>query len=179
MLGAAPFSHVLGLSTGIVSTLSSGGAIAVERRFDAQPTLELMTEVGVTVLLGVPTMCIALSEVARRAERLPPVRIAHVGGAAVPAEVGATFERLFGADVYEGYGMTEMSGIATTYSAGQVRKLGSVGISARRDRDPHRRGRRARRRRGALSRAVCDPRLLERPAGDGRGDLVRRLARDG
>ena len=28
VLGAAPFSHVLGLSTGIVSTLSSGGAIA-------------------------------------------------------------------------------------------------------------------------------------------------------
>ncbi len=128
VLGAAPFSHVLGLATGIVSTLSSGGAIAIERRFDARQTLDLMTEVGVTVLLGVPTMCIALSEVAPLADRLPPLRIAHVGGAAVPAEVAATFEQLFGADIYEGYGMTELSGIATTYSAGQLRKLGSVGF---------------------------------------------------
>jgi len=128
VLGAAPFSHVLGLATGIVSTLSSGGAIAIEQRFDARQTLDLMTAVGVTVLLGVPTMCIALSEVARLAERLPALRIAHVGGAAVPAEVGATFEEIFGAEIYEGYGMTEMSGIATTYSAGQVRKVGSVGF---------------------------------------------------
>jgi long-chain acyl-CoA synthetase len=128
VLGAAPFSHVLGLSTGIVATLSHGGAIAIERRFDARQTLALMAEAGVTVLLGVPTMCIALSEVAGNAERLPALRIAHVGGAAVPAEVGATFEEVFGADVYEGYGMTEMSGIATTYSADQLRKLGSVGV---------------------------------------------------
>ena len=65
-----------------------GGAIAVERRFDARQTLDLMTELGTTVLLGVPTMCIALSEAARSRRRLPPLRIAHVGGAAVPAEVG-------------------------------------------------------------------------------------------
>ena len=128
VLGAAPFSHVLGLSTGIVATLSHGGAIAIERRFDARQTLDLMAHAGVTVMLGVPTMCIALSEVVGPAERLPALRIAHVGGAAVPAEVGATFEELFGADIYEGYGMTEMSGIATTYTSGQVRKLGSVGV---------------------------------------------------
>jgi long-chain acyl-CoA synthetase len=127
VLGAAPFSHVLGLATGILAILLRGGAIAVEERFDASRTLARMVETGTTILLGVPTMCIALGEAARSASSLPPVRIAHVGGAAVPIEVGRDFERTFHAELYEGYGLTEMSGIATTYVEGQPRKPGSVG----------------------------------------------------
>jgi long-chain acyl-CoA synthetase len=127
VLGAAPFSHVLGLSTGIVATLSSGAAIAVERRFDGGATLERMCRTGTTILLGVPTMCIALCQAARGADALPPVRIAHVGGAAVPNEVADEFERIFGGDLVEGYGLTEMSGIATTYTTGDRRRPGSVG----------------------------------------------------
>jgi long-chain acyl-CoA synthetase len=127
VLGAAPFSHVLGLATGVLSTLLSGSAIAVVRRFEAERTLALMTETGTTILLGVPTMCIALCQAARSAERLPPVRIAHVGGAAVPVEVARDFERVFGGEVYEGYGLTELSGIATTYLRGQTPRPGSVG----------------------------------------------------
>ena len=128
VLGAAPFSHVLGLATGVVATLLSGSAIAVVRRFQPEETLELMTRTRTTILLGVPTMLIALCEAARAATELPPVRIAHVGGASVPLEVARDFERTFGGEVYEGYGLTELSGIATTYVGGQLRKTGSVGF---------------------------------------------------
>ena len=128
VLGAAPFSHVLGQSTGIVSTFLAGAAVAVVQRFEPAETLATMSATGTTILLGVPTMCIALCQAARGAEALPPVRIAHVGGAAVPTEVARDFERTFGGEVYEGYGLTELSGIATTYTVGQQRKPGSVGM---------------------------------------------------
>jgi long-chain acyl-CoA synthetase len=128
VLGAAPFSHVLGQSTGLIATLASGGALAVVPRFDPVETLALMAESGATVLLGVPTMCIALCEAARSGAALPPLRLAHVGGAPVPLEVIHDFERTFGAGVYEGYGLTEISGIATTYREGQEPKPGSVGL---------------------------------------------------
>jgi long-chain acyl-CoA synthetase len=128
VLGAAPFSHVLGQSTGIVSTLLSGAALAVVGRFEPERTLAIMSETATTILLGVPTMCIALCEAARSGSPLPPVRIAHVGGAALPVEVARNFERTFGGEVYEGYGLTELSGIATTYLPGQLRKPGSVGM---------------------------------------------------
>ena len=127
VLGAAPFSHVLGLATGLCSTLLSGAAIAVVRRFEPESALALMTETRTTILLGVPTMCISLCQAARGADELPPIRIAHVGGAPVPVEVARDFERTFGGEVYEGYGLTELSGIATTYVSGQIRKPGSVG----------------------------------------------------
>ena len=125
--GAAPFSHVLGQVTGLVSTFMAGAAVAIVPRFEAEATLRLMTATRTTILLGVPTMCIALCQAARTASELPPVRIAHVGGAAVPIEVARDFERTFGGEVYEGYGLTELSGIATTYVADQPRKPGSVG----------------------------------------------------
>ena len=128
VLGAAPFSHVLGQSTGLAGTLSAGASVAIVERFEAESTLRFMTDTATTILLGVPTMCIALCEAARSAGELPPVRIAHVGGAPVPLEVARDFERTFGGEVYEGYGLTEMSGIATTYVAGQPRKPGSVGM---------------------------------------------------
>jgi long-chain acyl-CoA synthetase len=128
VLGAAPFTHVLGLATGLVSTFLAGAAVAVVPRFEAERTLATMTATRTTILLGVPTMCIALCQAARDASELPPIRIAHVGGAAVPVEVAAEFERTFGGEVYEGYGLTELSGIATTYRPGQRRKPGSVGM---------------------------------------------------
>ncbi len=127
VLGAAPFSHVLGQSTGLIATLATGGAVAVVPRFDPVETLDLMVATGTTVLLGVPTMCIALCAAARPGAELPPLRLAHVGGAPVPIEVVREFEETFGADVYEGYGLTEISGIATTYRTGELRRLGSVG----------------------------------------------------
>ena len=127
VLGAAPFSHVLGLSTGVLATLSRGGAVAVDRRFEGEATLARMCATQTTILLGVPTMCIALCEAARVAPSLPPVRLAHVGGAAVLNEVADAFERTFGGALVEGYGLTEMSGIATTYTNGDRRRPGSVG----------------------------------------------------
>jgi long-chain acyl-CoA synthetase len=127
VLGAAPFTHVLGQSTGLVSTFLAGAAVAVVPRFEAEGTLATMTATRTTILLGVPTMCIALCQAARTAGELPPIRIAHVGGAAVPIEVANDFERTFGGDVLEGYGLTELSGIATTYRVGERRKPGSVG----------------------------------------------------
>jgi long-chain acyl-CoA synthetase len=127
VLGSAPFAHVLGLSTGLVGTLARGAALAVEPRFDAERTLERMTSTRTTILLGVPTMSIALCQAARTAKVLPPLRLAHIGGAAVPNEVADDFERTFDAELVEGYGLTEMSGVATTYQQGDRRRPGSVG----------------------------------------------------
>ncbi len=127
VLGAAPLSHVLGQATGLVATLATGGTLALVERFDPVDTLELMTRTGTSVLLGDPTMGIALCEAAGTAVSLPPLRLAHLGGAPLPVEVTRGVEAVFGADVCEGYGLTEISGIATTYRLGEIRKPGSVG----------------------------------------------------
>jgi long-chain acyl-CoA synthetase len=126
LLGVAPFPHVLGQQV-FVCALLVGAGVSVMRRFESEPALETMTSTRTTVMFGVPTMCIGLCEAAGSAEALPPLRIAHVGGSAVPVDVARRFEETFGAAVHEGYGLTEMSGLATTFALGRRRKAGSVG----------------------------------------------------
>jgi long-chain acyl-CoA synthetase len=127
VLGAPPLSHVFGMSTGMNATLAAGAAVLLVPRFEAAATLDLMARTGTTVFLGVPAMCISLCAAAQTAAALPPLRIAHAGGAAVAVETAREFEATFGCSVLEGYGLTEMSGIATLHSAGQPQKVGSVG----------------------------------------------------
>jgi long-chain acyl-CoA synthetase len=126
VLGVAPFPHVLGQQV-LFSAFSVGAAVCVMRRFEPAEALTTMSRTATTVLMGVPTMCITLSEAAPTTGMLPPLRIAHIGGAAVPIDVGRRFEETFGAHIHEGYGLTEMSGLATTFATGRARKAGSVG----------------------------------------------------
>ena len=126
VLGVAPFPHVLGQQV-FFSSFAVGAAVCVMQRFEPEPALATMAETRTTVLMGVPTMCITLSQAAQTAGALPPLRIAHVGGAAVPIDVARRFEETFAADIHEGYGLTEMSGLATTFATGRRRKPGSVG----------------------------------------------------
>jgi long-chain acyl-CoA synthetase len=126
LLGAAPFPHVLGQQV-IVCALLTGAAVSVLQRFEPEAALETMASTRTTVIFGVPAMCIALCEAARSAQELPPLRIAHIGGSAVPVDVARRFEETFGADIHEGYGLTEMSGLAATFALGRRRKAGSVG----------------------------------------------------
>ena len=126
LLGVAPFPHVLGQQVFVCAFLV-GAAVAVLQRFEPEAALETMTGTRTSVMFGVPTMCIALCEAAQSAEALPPLRIAHIGGSAVPVDVARRFEETFGAAVHEGYGLTEMSGLATTFALGRRRKAASVG----------------------------------------------------
>ena len=126
LLGVAPFPHVLGQQVFVCAFLVGAG-VSVVQRFEPEHALETMTSTRTTVIFGVPTMCVALCEAALSAEALPPLRIAHIGGSAVPVDVARRFEETFGSAIHEGYGLTEMSGLATTFALGRRRKAGSVG----------------------------------------------------
>jgi long-chain acyl-CoA synthetase len=128
ILGAAPFAHVLGQSGAMNAAVLAGAAIAVPERFDAPRTLPEMARTRTTVLLGVPTMCVALIAAARETDVRPPLRLAHIGGAPLPEGVRIEFERTFGCPIHEGYGLTELSGMAAAQPVGLPRTAGAVGV---------------------------------------------------
>ena len=130
LLGAAPFTHIFGLSGVINPALASGACIALMARFDAEAALALMAREGAEVLLAVPSMCIALLRAAEGAAVTPRLRVVHVGGAPLPPETLHAFAARFGCAVLEGYGMTETAGGAVSHVSGQVCKPGSVGTPA-------------------------------------------------
>lgn len=120
LLGSAPLAHVFGMTGCMNASLAAGSCLRLQPRFDPERID------GVTVFMGVPSMCTALLNGARS----PRMRIAHVGGAPLAVETLLAFEERFGATVLEGYGMTEVGGTATTNHAGRERRPGSVGTPA-------------------------------------------------
>jgi long-chain acyl-CoA synthetase len=66
----------------------------------------------VTLFAGVPTMYFALLHHEGPARDLSALRWCVSGGAAMPVEVMNAFERKFGVEIYEGYGLSETSPVA-------------------------------------------------------------------
>jgi long-chain acyl-CoA synthetase len=129
VMGCLPLFHVFGLTCGLNGTVLAGGMLTLLARFDPRKALEVIERDAVTVFQGVPTMYSALLSVADQA---PPgamrsLRTCVSGGAALPVQVLADFEKAFGCTVLEGYGLSESSPAAAFNHPNRPRKAGSIG----------------------------------------------------
>jgi long-chain acyl-CoA synthetase len=126
-LGALPLFHTFGQTVSMNSVWRAGATLVLLPRFDAAEALELMVREKVDTFHGVPTMYIALLEAARTAPALPGLRVCISGGAALPVAVLERFTEVFGAPVYEGYGLSETSPTASVNQPHFGTRPGTVG----------------------------------------------------
>jgi long-chain acyl-CoA synthetase len=96
-------------------------------KFSGDAALEVMAAEGCDIFMGVPTMYMALLDAATRAETLPELAYAISGGAALPLAVMDRFREVFGAEIHEGYGLTETSPVATFNHVGVKPRPGTIG----------------------------------------------------
>jgi len=126
-LAVLPLFHSFGQTCVMNAGFRAGGTLVLMPRFEATAALQTMVAQGVTVFAGVPTMYIALLEAARTVAARPTLRLAVSGGAPIPVAVIDKVKEVFGVDVYEGYGLSETSPVATFNQAWYGRKTGSIG----------------------------------------------------
>jgi long-chain acyl-CoA synthetase len=127
ILGCLPLFHSFGQTCAMNAGFYAGSTLVLLPRFDGAAALELIVSEGVNVFEGVPTMYVGLLAAARADERRPVLRLAVSGGASLPVAVIDAFRNVFGADIYEGYGLSETSPVATFNQAVFGRKAGTVG----------------------------------------------------
>ncbi len=125
-LAVLPFFHVFGLSSVINVSIRYGGCLSVVPRFEPGAVLDAIESDRCTVIAGVPTMLHALAQLDVSGRDLSALRVTVSGGASLPENVMQTFERKYGVEVLEGYGLSE-TGSTTSFNRPGDRKPLSVG----------------------------------------------------
>jgi long-chain acyl-CoA synthetase len=129
VLGVLPLFHVFALTTVLTSSIRSGGEMILLPRFELDQVLKTLEKSRPTLFPAVPTI---FGAIASRAETqkidLSFARACISGGAPLPSELRTDFIRLTGANLMEGYGLTEASPIITCNPVDRAGKAGSAGI---------------------------------------------------
>jgi fatty-acyl-CoA synthase len=129
-LVTAPLFHTAALNQVLFPTVLKGGTALIEARFDPTRAIDLIERERVTLLFGVTTMYLALSQEPRfQTADLSSLHLALSGGSPIPESLLQTWlDR--GLMIVQGYGLTEASpGTTMLRAADGVRKLGSAGTA--------------------------------------------------
>ncbi len=133
-LQVMPLFHIHGLIAGLLAPLSKGSAACCTPGFDALHFFRWMAECKPSWYTAVPTMHqTVLARASRNAEIISanPLRFIRSSSSALPTQVIAQLESMFGAPVIEAYGMTEAAHqMASNPLPPGVRKPGTVGPGA-------------------------------------------------
>ena len=129
-LGALPFFHVYGMTVAMNMTMCAGGRLIVvpdPRQVDL--ILEIIHREKVTLYPGVPAMYIAINHHPKVSQyNLKSLKACISGAAPLPVEVQTEFERITGARLVEGYGLSEASPVTHSNPVYGKRKKGSIGV---------------------------------------------------
>lgn len=123
-----PLFHIGGIGLFAFPTLFVGGTIVIPGKFDPNKTVEMIEKYQVTIVMGVPSIHLAiLHSPAFQKTKFNSVRWFYSGGAPCPKELIEAFTDkgyLFG----QGFGMTETSPTIFMLSREDAeRKKGSIG----------------------------------------------------
>ncbi|HMB28581.1 MAG TPA: long-chain fatty acid--CoA ligase, partial [Blastocatellia bacterium] len=124
-----PYFHIYGQTVGLLLGAWNGAMQIPIPKFDPNLLIEAIKRHKPTFFPGAPTLYISmLNHPEIKTCGLEHVRRFNSGSAPLPLEVIERFEKMSGAMLYEGYGLTEAS--PTTHSTPTLakRKVGSVGL---------------------------------------------------
>jgi long-chain acyl-CoA synthetase len=111
--------------------LLAGGSVVVLPAFDSAAVIDAIDRYKCTYIGGVPAMYrLLVNDTAALAKHdVSSLRFATAGSADVPEDLLEAFERTFGAQIGEGYGLTEGGPDVIISPRWGVRKPGSIGLA--------------------------------------------------
>ena len=129
MLLVVPFFHVYGLSIGMNLSIASGATMLLAPRFIPKEIAHLAQKYRPQMFPGVPTMYLALSDLAGFSQKqFGSLRVSISGAAPLPEEVERRFRAVSGAQIVEGYGLTEASPVSHCNPVYGDNRPGTVGV---------------------------------------------------
>jgi 4-coumarate--CoA ligase len=128
IVAVLPFFHIYGMQVLMNGILASGGTAVTLPRFDLEQFLQSLQDHRVTRAYVVPPIVLALAKhpVVDRYD-LSALDLVFSGAAPLGADLASEAKARIGAEVVQGYGLTETSPVTHATPRGQYR-AGSIGI---------------------------------------------------
>ncbi len=130
VLSVLPYSHLFGMTVTLTAPLLAGARVTTMGRFNPLKAVDALVDDGITMLVGVPAVFIALlSAIERRGGTIdvPALRVCICGGAALPVWVQRKWEAATGCALRQGYGLTEASPVCLFNRIDAPNRIGSLG----------------------------------------------------
>lgn len=128
LLAYLPFSHMYGQNVIMTGGLSMGQTLVVITRPESKELLRYIEKYKISMLFGVPAFFRILIEPIKRGKYdLSSLKLCACGSDHTPQNLKDEWKQLTGADITEGYALTEATP-ATGIPVGGREKKGSVGI---------------------------------------------------
>ena len=128
-LAVLPLFHVFGLTVCLNATVLLAGTLVLLPRFDLDQLFDAVDRWRPTLLPGVPPLFKAVADSPHvRLHDLSSLRACVSGAMRLPVEVQAQFERVSGALLVEGYGLTETSPSTHCNPLSDRRRPGTIGL---------------------------------------------------
>jgi long-chain acyl-CoA synthetase len=127
-IGVLPLAHVYGLTVANICYLT-GSAVVVFSKFEATGLFAAIERYKVRNFSVVPAMIHAMVQDPRSANYdLSSLEWVASGSAPLSLALSTAFKEKFGADVYEGYGLSEAAPVVSAHRRDAKHKPGSVGV---------------------------------------------------
>jgi long-chain acyl-CoA synthetase len=129
MMAVIPFFHVFAMTVCLNLAIASGMRIIIHPKFDLKMLLKDIADKRPTLMPGVSTLYATINNT-KGIEKydLSSIKMCISGGGPLPVDVKNRFERLTGAKLVEGYGLTESSPVTHCNPLVGTNKTGSIGL---------------------------------------------------
>lgn len=130
LIGVLPWYHVYGQTVVLNSAAAMGGTVIVYPRFDVEEIMRGIQENKATLFPAVATIYNAINNhPSVKKYSLSSLRAGISGAGPLPLSIQETFEKLTGALICEGYGLTEAAPVTHCNPLNpELRRVGSIGI---------------------------------------------------
>ncbi len=129
VLGLLPYFHIYGLTVCVNFATAIGATLAPYPRFVPREVLKAIEKVRPTIFPCAPAVFKSLLQ-QKDIDKfdLSPINYCISGSAPLPVETIEKFKKMTGAEIIEGYGLTEASPITHLNPLRGKRKYGSIGM---------------------------------------------------